>query len=154
MFERFTDRARRVVVQSQAEARTLHHDHVGPEHVLLGLVHEGSGLAAKALESLGIGLETVRERLEAAVGGGDQAPSGEPIPFSSQAKDLLTLSLRESRDLGHSYIGTEHILLGLIRQGEGAAAGVLADLGADLNRARAEVLRLLEEHRRGPGQAG
>ena len=154
MFERFTDRARRVVVQSQDEARTLHHDHVGPEHVLLGLVHEGSGLAAKALESLGIGLETVRQRLEAAVGGGDQAPSAEPIPFSSQAKDLLTLSLRESRDLGHSYIGTEHILLGLIRQGDGAAAGVLADLGADLNRARAEVLRLLEEYRRGPGQAG
>jgi ATP-dependent Clp protease ATP-binding subunit ClpC len=121
----------------------------------LGLISEGGGLAAKALESLGIGLETVRERVKAAIGRDEQAPSSGRIPFTEQAKDLLKLSLVESRDLGHEYIGTEHILLAVIRRGEGAAAQVLTDLGADRDRVRQQVIRLLEEYRREHGgQAG
>ena len=154
MFQRFTDRARRVVVFAQEEARNLSHDHTGAEHVLLGLVREGSGVAAKALESLGIGLETVRERTESAAGRGDQEPPPGRIPFTEQAKDLLKLSLRESADLGHDYVGTEHILLGVLRQGESTAARVLADLGASHERVRAEVVRLLEEYQRRRGQQG
>jgi ATP-dependent Clp protease ATP-binding subunit ClpC len=154
MFERFTDRSRKVVVLAQEEARNLSHDHVGPEHILLGLVREGSGVAAKALESLGISLETIRERVEGAVGRVDQAPPSGRIPFAEQAKDLLKNSLRESLDLGHDYIGTEHILLAVLRQGESAAARVLADLGADYDRVRAEVTRLLAEYLRRHGQAG
>jgi ATP-dependent Clp protease ATP-binding subunit ClpC len=155
MFERFTDRARRVVVQAQAEARRLDHSYVGTEHVLLGLTHESiGGLAAKVLESLGIGLEAVRQRVEEVAGRGKQAPSGH-IPFTPRTKKLLELALQESRALGHNYVGTEHILLGLIRQGDGVAAHVLSELGADLDGAREQVLRLLEEYRRKHGnQAG
>jgi ATP-dependent Clp protease ATP-binding subunit ClpC len=154
MFERFTDRSRKVVVLAQEEARNLSHDHIGPEHILLGLVREGGGVAAKALESLEISLETIRERVEGAVGRGGQAPPSRHIPFTEQAKDLLKNSLRESLDLGHDYIGTEHILLGVFSQGESVAARVLADLGADHDRVRAEVTRLLAEYLRRHGQAG
>src|SRR6202047_2583274 len=142
MFERFTDRARRVVVLAQDEARMLNHNYIGTEHILLGLIHEGEGVAAKALESLGISLEAVRQQVEEIIGQGQQAPSGH-IPFTKRAKKALELSLRESVQLGHNYIGTEHILLGLIREGDGVAAQVLVKLGADLNRARQQVIQLL-----------
>ncbi|HZE41122.1 MAG TPA: ATP-dependent Clp protease ATP-binding subunit [Stackebrandtia sp.] len=142
MFERFTDRARRVVVLAQEEARMLNHNYIGTEHILLGLIHEGEGVAAKALESLGISLEGVRQQVEEIIGQGQQAPSGH-IPFTPRAKKVLELSLREALQLGHNYIGTEHILLGLIREGEGVAAQVLIKLGADLNRVRQQVLQLL-----------
>src|SRR5215213_648008 len=135
MFERFTDRARRVVVLAQEEARLLNHNYIGTEHILLGLIHEGEGVAAKALESLGISLEAVRAQVEEIIGHGGTAPSGH-IPFTPRAKKVLELSLREALQLGHNYIGTEHILLGLIREGEGVAAQVLVKLGADLNRVR------------------
>src|SRR4051794_39652851 len=142
MFERFTDRARRVVVLAQEEARMLNHNYIGTEHILLGLIHEGEGVAAKALESLGIALEGVRQQVEEIIGQGQQAPSGH-IPFTPRAKKVLELSLREALQLGHNYIGTEHILLGLIREGEGVAAQVLVKLGADLNRVRQQVIQLL-----------
>ena len=146
MFERFTDRARRVVVLAQEEARMLSHDYIGTEHILLGLIHEGEGVAARALESLGIGLETVRQEVEEIIGRGREAPGGH-IPFTPRAKKVLELSLREALQLGHNYIGTEHILLGLIREGEGVAAQVLVRLGADLNRVRQEVISLLAGER-------
>ncbi len=142
MFERFTDRARRVVVLAQEEARMLSHNYIGTEHILLGLIHEGEGVAAKALESLNISLEAVRAQVEEIIGQGQQAPSGH-IPFTPRAKKVLELSLREALQLGHNYIGTEHILLGLIREGEGVAAQVLVKLGADLNRVRQQVIQLL-----------
>src|SRR5471030_2179967 len=142
MFERFTDRARRVVVLAQEEARMLNHNYIGTEHILLGLIHEGEGVAAKALESLGISLEGVRQQVEEIIGQGQQAPSVH-IPFTPRAKKVLELSLREALQLGHNYIGTEHILLGLIREGEGVAAQVLVKLGADLNRVRQQVIQLL-----------
>ena len=142
MFERFTDRARRVVVLAQEEARMLNHNYIGTEHILLGLIHEGEGVAAKALESLGISLEAVRSQVEEIIGQGQQAPSGH-IPFTPRAKKVLELSLREALQLGHNYIGTEHILLGLIREGEGVAAQVLMKLGADLARVRQQVIQLL-----------
>src|SRR6476660_9155165 len=142
MFERFTDRARRVVVLAQEEARMLNHNYIGTEHILLGLIHEGEGVAAKALESLGISLEAVRQQVEEIIGQGQQAPSGH-IPFTPRAKKVLELSLREALQLGHNYIGTEHILLGLIREGEGVAAQVLVKLGADLNKVRQQVIQLL-----------
>ncbi|WP_328468018.1 ATP-dependent Clp protease ATP-binding subunit [Actinoplanes sp. NBC_00393] len=142
MFERFTDRARRVVVLAQEEARMLNHNYIGTEHVLLGLIHEGEGVAAKALESLGISLEGVRQQVEEIIGQGQQAPAGH-IPFTPRAKKVLELSLREALQLGHNYIGTEHILLGLIREGEGVAAQVLVKLGADLARVRQQVIQLL-----------
>jgi ATP-dependent Clp protease ATP-binding subunit ClpC len=146
MFERYTDRARRVVVQAREETLRLNHDHIGTEHILLGLVHESAGgVAAKALESLGISREAVRQRVEEAIGRGEQAPSGH-IPFTRQARKVLKLSSRESRHLGHSYIGTEHILLGVISQGEGVASQVLTGLGADLDRVREQVVRLLDEY--------
>src|SRR5262249_23776484 len=138
MFERFTDRARRVVVLAQEEARMLNHNYIGTEHILLGLVHEG---AAESLESLGISLEAVRQQVEEIIGRGQQAPSGH-IPFTPRAKKVLELSLREALQLGHNYIGTEHILLGLIREGDGVAAQVLVKLGADLNRVRQQVIQL------------
>ncbi len=151
MFERFTDRARRVVVQAQEEARRLDHDHVGTEHILLGLIHENvGGVAAKVLESLGIRSEVVRQRVEEIIASGEQAPSGH-IPFTAQAKELLKLALQESQALGHRYIGTEHILLGLIREGNGVAAQVLTGLGADLQSAREQVIRILDDHRREHG---
>jgi len=142
MFERFTDRARRVVVLAQEEARMLNHNYIGTEHILLGLIHEGEGVAAKGLESLGISLEAVRSQVEEIIGQGQQAPSGH-IPFTPRAKKVLELSLREALQLGHNYIGTEHILLGLIREGEGVAAQVLVKLGADLSRVRQQVIQLL-----------
>jgi ATP-dependent Clp protease ATP-binding subunit ClpC len=148
MFERFTDRARRVVVLAQEEARMLNHNYIGTEHILLGLIHEGEGVAAKALESLGIALEGVRQQVEEIIGQGQQAPSGH-IPFTPRAKKVLELSLREALQLGHNYIGTEHILLGLIREGEGVAAQVLVKLGADLNRVRQQVLQLLSGYQTG-----
>jgi ATP-dependent Clp protease ATP-binding subunit ClpC len=142
MFERFTDRARRVVVLAQEEARMLNHNYIGTEHILLGLIHEGEGVAAKALESMGISLEAVRNEVINIIGRGQTAPAGH-IPFTPRAKKVLELSLREALQLGHNYIGTEHILLGLIREGEGVAAQVLVKLGADLNRVRQQVIQLL-----------
>jgi ATP-dependent Clp protease ATP-binding subunit ClpC len=154
MFERFTDRARRVVVLAQEEARMLNHNYIGTEHILLGLIHEGEGVAAKALESLGISLEGVREQVEEIIGQGQTAPAGH-IPFTPRAKKVLELSLREALQLGHNYIGTEHILLGLIREGEGVAAQVLQKLGADLNRVRTQVIQLLSGYAGGEaGQSG
>ncbi len=151
MFERFTDRARRVVVLAQEEARMLNHNYIGTEHILLGLIHEGEGVAAKALESLGISLEGVRDQVEEIIGQGQTAPAGH-IPFTPRAKKVLELSLREALQLGHNYIGTEHILLGLIREGEGVAAQVLQKLGADLNRVRQQVIQLLSGYAGGEGQ--
>jgi len=154
MFERFTDRARRVVVLAQEEARMLNHNYIGTEHILLGLIHEGEGVAAKSLESLGISLEGVRSQVEEIIGQGQQAPSGH-IPFTPRAKKVLELSLREALQLGHNYIGTEHILLGLIREGEGVAAQVLVKLGADLNRVRQQVIQLLSGYQgKEPAEAG
>ncbi|WP_188668352.1 ATP-dependent Clp protease ATP-binding subunit [Tersicoccus solisilvae] len=152
MFERFTDRARRVVVLAQEEARMLNHNYIGTEHILLGLIHEGEGVAAKALESLNISLGAVREQVQEIIGQGQQAPSGH-IPFTPRAKKVLELSLREALQLGHSYIGTEHILLGLIREGEGVAAQVLVKLGADLSRVRNQVIQLLSGYQGGKENA-
>ena len=146
MFERFTDRARRAVVQAQEEARTLNHDFIGTEHILLGLVGEGQGVAAKALESLGISMEAVRQRVEDIVPPGQVEVRTGHIPFTPRAKKVLELSLSESKLLGHRYIGTEHILLGLLREGEGVAAQVLAALGADLDGVRERVIQLLAEY--------
>lgn len=148
MFERFTDRARRVVVLAQEEARMLNHNYIGTEHILLGLIHEGDGVAAKALESLNISLEAVRAQVQEIIGEGQQAPTGH-IPFTPRAKKVLELSLREALQLGHNYIGTEHILLGLIREGEGIAAQVLTKLGADLARVRQQVNQLLTGYQGG-----
>jgi ATP-dependent Clp protease ATP-binding subunit ClpC len=142
LFERFTDRARRVLVLAQEEARLLNHSFIGTEHILLGLIHEGEGLAAKALESLGVSLEAVREKVEETIGPAGSAPTGSP-PFTPRAKKVLELSLREALQLGHNYIGTEHMLLGLVREGEGVAAQVLISLGADLTRVRQQVIQLL-----------
>ena len=146
MFERFTDRARRVVVLAQEEARYLNHNYIGTEHILLGLLNEGEGIAAQALESLDIDLTSVRDEVVKIIGQGQQSPSGH-IPFTPRAKKVLELSLREALQLGHNYIGTEHILLGLIREGEGVAAQVLQQLGAELQKVRQTVIQLLS----GPG---
>ena len=145
MFEQFTDRARRVVALAQDEARMLNHDYIGTEHILLGLIHEGDGVAPKALESLGISLDAVRQQVLEIIGRGEQAPPGH-IPFTPRAKKVLELSLREALQLGHNYISAEHILLGLIREGDGVAAQVLVKLGADLNRVRQQVIQLLHGH--------
>jgi ATP-dependent Clp protease ATP-binding subunit ClpA len=142
VFERFTDRARRVVVLAQEESRLLNHDFIGTEHILLGLIHEGEGVAAQALGALGIRLEAVRAGVEETVGQGESTPSGH-IPFTPRAKKVLELSLREALQFGHNYIGTEHLLLGLIREGEGVAATVLVGLGADLERVRTKVIEIL-----------
>ncbi|WP_448856208.1 ATP-dependent Clp protease ATP-binding subunit [Corynebacterium camporealensis] len=142
MFERFTDRARRVIVLAQEEARMLNHNYIGTEHILLGLIHEGEGVAAKALESMGISLEDVRREVEDIIGQGSQPHTGH-IPFTPRAKKVLELSLREGLQMGHKYIGTEFLLLGLIREGEGVAAQVLTKLGADLPRVRQQVIQLL-----------
>ena len=142
MFERFTDRARRVVVLAQDEARALNHNYIGTEHLLLGLIHEGEGVAAKALESMDISLDAVRAQVVEIIGEGQAAPSGH-IPFTPRAKKVLELSLREALQLGHNYIGTEHILLGLLREGEGVAAQVLTKLGADLSTVRQTVMQML-----------
>ncbi len=152
MFERFTDRARRVIVLAQEEAKLLNHNYIGTEHILLGLIHEGEGVAAKALEQLDISLDAVRAQVTEIIGTGQQPPSGH-IPFTPRAKKMLELSLRESLQLGHNYIGTEHILLGLIREGEGVAAQVLVKLGADLNRVRQAVIQLLSGYQAGKENA-
>ena len=153
MFERFTDRARRVLVLAQEEARLLNHNFIGTEHILLGLIHEGEGVAAKALESLGISLEAVREKVEETIGPAGTSTTGSP-PFTPRAKKVLELSLREALQLGHNYIGTEHMLLGLVREGEGVAAQVLVSLGADLSRVRQQVIQLLSGYQAaGPEKA-
>ncbi len=144
MFERFTDRARRVIVLAQEEAVSLGHDYIGTEHILLGLVHEGEGVAATALESLGVSLRMARSRVEEIIGVG-QGPVRGHIPFTPRAKKVLELSLREALGFGHNYIGTEHILLGLIREGEGVGAQVLTRLGATLEKVRGQVLKELSE---------
>ena len=150
MFARVTDRARMVVVLAQEEARMLNHNYIGTEHILLGLIHEGEGVAAKALESMNVSLEGVREQVGEIIGRGQSAPAGH-IPFTPRAKKVLELSLREALQLGHNYIGTEHILLGLIREGDGVAAQVLQKLGADLNRVRQQVIQLLAGYAGGEG---
>jgi ATP-dependent Clp protease ATP-binding subunit ClpA len=151
MFERFTDRARRVVVLAQEESRLLNHNYIGTEHILLGLIHEGQGVAAQALEAMDISLVEVRSQVQEIIGQGEATSSGH-IPFTPRAKKVLELSLREALGLGHSYIGTEHILLGLVREGEGVAAQVLVNLGADLNRVRQQVIQLLQGYT-GKGEA-
>jgi hypothetical protein len=150
MYERFTDRARRVVVLAEEQARTLNHGYVGTEHILLGLIREGDGVAARALESLGISLQTVRQQVEEIIGRG-QVPS-EGIPFTPRAEKVLELSLREAMQLGHNYVGTEHILLSLIREGNGVAAQVLVNLGADLNTVRQQVIWLISGQQPRPGR--
>ena len=160
MLERFTDQARRVIVLAQEEARMLNHDRIGTEHLLLGLIHEDQGVPTEALESLGISLEAVRRQVEEITGRGRGAPSGH-IPFMTPTKAVLERSLREALQLGHDYIGTEHILLALTREDDGTAAQVLTRLGADLDRVRQQVIRLVrsagpEQARPGtpPGRAG
>jgi len=154
MFEWFTERARRVVVLAQEEARMLNHNYIGTEHLLLGLIHEGDGVAAKALESLGISLQAVRQQVEEIIGQGQEPPPGH-IAFTPRAKKVLELSLREAKELGHNYISTEHILLGLIREGDGVAAQVLVKLGADMNRTRQQVIQLLHGYQgKEPALAG
>ena len=145
MFEKFTDRARRVVVLAQEEARMLNHNYIGTEHLLLGLVHEGHGVAAETLKSLGISLEAVRQQVEQIIGRGSQAPSGH-IPFTPRAKKVIELAQRESDALGHGHIDTEHLLLGLVREGSGVAAQVLTKLGGDLNSVRQQVILLVPRH--------
>jgi hypothetical protein len=145
MFERFTDRARRVIVLAQEEARHLNHNYIGTEHILLGLIHEGEGIAAQTLTQLDISLEAVRSQVEQIVGQGESGPTGH-IPFTPRAKKVLELSLREALELRHNYIGTEHILLGLIREGQGVAAQVLVNLGAGLERVRQVVVQLLSSY--------
>jgi ATP-dependent Clp protease ATP-binding subunit ClpC len=149
MFEHFTDRARRLVVLAQDEARSLNHNWIGTEHLLIALISENSGVGAKALESLGISLDAARQQVESIIGRGQDPVGDGHIPFTPRAKKVLELSLREALQLGHNYIGTEHILLGLIREGDGVAAQVLVKLGADLNRVRQQVIQLLHGY---PGQ--
>ena len=151
MFERFTDRARRVVVLAQDEARLLDHNYIGTEHLLLGLLQEGQGVAARALEALGVDLAGVRSRVQEIIGRGQHEQTGH-IPFTPRAKTVLELALREARDLGHEYIGTEHILLGLVREGQGVAAQVLVALGAGEAQVREKVTELVG--RPGPRPAG
>jgi ATP-dependent Clp protease ATP-binding subunit ClpC len=148
MFERFTDRARRVVVLAQQEARMLDHNYIGTEHILLALIREGDGVAAKALTAMGISLDAMRQAVEDIIGHGENPPpaSGH-IPFTPRAKKVLELSLREALQLSNDYIGTEHILLALIREGDGVAAQVLVGVGVDLNRARQQVIELLHGRR-------
>ncbi len=142
MFERFTDRARRVLTFAQEEARLLNHSFIGTEHILLGVIREGDGLGGEALRRLGVSFEVVREKVVEMIGVSGSAPSDSP-PFTPRAKKVLELSLREALQLNHSYIGTEHILLGLAREGDGVAARVLADLGVDLLRVRQAVTDLM-----------
>lgn len=145
MFERMTDRARRVLVLAQEEARFLNHSHIGTEHILLGLVNEGEGVGYQALVRHGMSSETARERVREIIGEGVEAPSGH-IPFTPRAKKVFELSLREAIQLGHNYIGTEHLLLGLVREGGGVGAQVLSRLGLELAPLRQTVLQLLKEH--------
>jgi ATP-dependent Clp protease ATP-binding subunit ClpC len=151
MFERFTDRSRRAVVMAQEEARLLNPNYIGTEHILLGLVREDEGIAARALGAMSISLQSVRREVEDIIGQGQAVPRGH-IPFTPRAKKVLELSLREALQLGHNYIGTEHILLGLVREGEGVAAQVLEKLGADLERVRQTVVQLLSGYQVGAGE--
>ncbi len=154
MFERFTDQARRAVVLAQEEARMLNHNYIGTEHILLGLLHEGEGAAGRALESLGVTLEPARLQIEGIIGRGQHAQSGH-IPFTPRAKKVLELSLRESLQLGSDSIGAGHILLGLLREGDGVAVQVLVRMGVDLNRARQEVIKeITSEPPPSQGQTG
>ena len=152
MFERFTDRARGVLVLAQEEARLLNHPFIGTEHLLLGLIHEGDGVAGRALNQLGISLEVVREAVEGIVGLFENPPIGSP-PFTERAKKVMELSLRDGLQLGHNYIGTEHLLLGIAREGKGVAVQALKSCGADPERVRQQVLTLLGsyEEAAGPG---
>lgn len=145
MFERFTDRARRVVVLAQENARMMSHNYIGSEHILLGLLDEAEGVGAKVLASLNADSDEVREHVLAIIGQGAQTPSGH-IPFTPRAKRIFELSLREALQLGHPYIGTEHILLGLIREGEGVGAQVLGKMGIELNRVRQTTIQLLSSY--------
>jgi ATP-dependent Clp protease ATP-binding subunit ClpC len=147
VFERFTERARQVVVLAQDEARALRHNYIGTEHILLGLLREEEGLAARALESLDVTLEEVRAQVARIVGPGEEVTSGQ-IPFTPRAKKVLELSLKEALSLGHKYIGTEHVLLGLVRENEGVAARILLDFGLDSEKLRNEVMSMLSG--RGP----
>ncbi|MHB8694297.1 MAG: UvrB/UvrC motif-containing protein [Solirubrobacteraceae bacterium] len=149
MFERFTERARQVVVLAQEEARTLKHNYIGTEHILLGLLREEKGLAARVLESLDITVERVRAQVVRIVGSGEEVTSGQ-IPFTPRAKKVLELAQREALSLGHDYIGTEHILLGIVRENEGVGARILLDFDADSEKIRNEVIRMLS----GPGSRG
>ncbi len=154
MFERFTNRARRVVVLAQEEARILRHNYIGTEHLLLGILAEGEGTAFRALDELGLTLESARQQVEGIIGTGQNALSGH-IPFTPRAKKVLELSLREALQLGHNYIGTEHILLGIIREGDGVAAQVLTRLGDDLSVVRMHVIRLAPSGRlEAPAETG
>jgi ATP-dependent Clp protease ATP-binding subunit ClpC len=147
VFERFTDRARRVVVLAQEEARMLNHNYIGTEHLLLGLIHEGEGIAAQALGAFRIELDTARQRLTEITPKGTQPPSGH-VPFTPRAKKVLEHTLREAQRLGHDYMGTEHILLGLLREPDGLAAQILVGLDVDLGQVRGRVLELA------PGRPG
>ena len=153
MFERFTDRARRAVVLAQEEARALNHNYIGTEHILLGLLRGEEGVAATALQTLGVSLGATRRRVEEIIGEGRETTPGH-IPFTPRAKKVLELSLREALQLGHNYIGTEHLLLGLIREDEGVAAQVLKELGADLDRVRQTVIQLLSGYTAGSEEPG
>src|SRR5690625_3066072 len=141
IFGRFTERAQKVLALSQEEAVRLHHSNIGTEHILLGLIREGDGIAAKALEELGLEAPKIQEEVEKLIGVGKQAT--QTIHYTPRAKKVVELSQDEARKLGHTYVGTEHILLGLIREGEGVAARVLNNLGVSLNKARQQVLQLL-----------
>jgi ClpA/ClpB-like protein len=149
VFERFTERARQVVVLAQDEARALHHNHIGTEHILLGLLREEDGLAARVLESFGVTAEEVRAKVGNIIGPGDAVTSAQ-IPFTPRGKKVLELSLAEALRLGHNYIGTEHVLLGLVRENEGIAARILLDFDADAEKIRKEIIRMLS----GPGRRG
>jgi len=153
VFEQFTERARQVVVLAQDEARALNHNYIGTEHLLLGLLREEEGLAARVLESLDITFEEVRAQIARIVGHGDEVTTGQ-IPFTPRAKKVLELALREALSLGHSYIGTEHLLLGLVRENEGVASRILRDFDADASKIRGEVVRTLVSPWRSPGERG
>jgi ATP-dependent Clp protease ATP-binding subunit ClpC len=142
VFERFTERSRQVVVLAQDEARRLKHNYIGTEHILLGLLREEEGLAARVLESVNVTADQVRGEVARIVGEGDEVTTGQ-IPFTPRTKKVLELSLREALGLGHNYIGTEHILLGIVRENEGVAARILLDSGADAEKIRNEVIRML-----------
>jgi ATP-dependent Clp protease ATP-binding subunit ClpC len=150
VFERFTERAKQVVVLAQEEARALKHNYIGTEHILLGLLREEEGLAARVLESLDVTVEEVRAQVARIIGPGDEPIVSGQIPFTPRAKKVLELSLREALSLKHNYIGTEHILLGLVRENEGVAARILLDFGADAEKIRNEIMRVLS----GPGGPG
>ena len=158
-FDKFTERARRVLTLAQEEAHRFNHNYIGTEHILLGLVREGDGVAAKVLANLGVELNKVRSAVEFIIGRGDRTVLGE-IGLTPRAKKVIELAVDEARRLNHSYIGTEHLLLGLVREGEGIAAGVLESLGVNLERVRAETTRILSQsalrggrRRRPPGDA-